>query len=119
MLRLLTPADEWHMNSSYDNEPRIHERTPDVVTVHPVDAARLGLAPGMRVRLANAAGSLEMKCAVDHSALEGVAFAPKGRWPSRTPAGFNVNVLNPGLRSDMGNSTGLHGVEVEVTKVGE
>ena len=119
MLRLLTPADEWHMNSSYDNEPRIHERTPDIVTVHPVDAARLGLAPGMRVRLANAAGSLEMECAVDHSALEGVAFAPKGRWPSRTPAGFNVNVLNPGLRSDMGNSTGLHGVEVEVTKVGE
>ncbi len=75
------------------------------------------LSPGMRVRLSNAAGTLEVACAVGTTTLEGVAFAPKGRWPSGTSAGLNVNALNPGLLSDMGNSTGLHGVEVEVTKV--
>ena len=30
--QLLTPADEWHMNSSYDNEPRIFDRTPGTIT---------------------------------------------------------------------------------------
>ena len=44
----------------------------------------------------------------------GVAYSPKGRWPKREPARANVNVLNPGERADMGESTSVHGVEVTV-----
>lgn len=115
-LRLLTPASEWHMNSSYDNEPRIRDRTdPATITLHPDDAARIGVKAGDTARVANEAGALTMRVMVSDMTPQGVGWAPKGRWPGATSEGLNVNALNPGLRSDMGNSTALHGVEVEVT----
>jgi hypothetical protein len=45
----------------------------------------------------------------------GVALTHKGRWLSSNAAGANVNVLNPGEKSDMGESTAVHSVEVSVT----
>jgi hypothetical protein len=48
----------------------------------------------------------------------GVALSPKGRWPRRAgKQRANVNVLNPGAKSDMGESTAVHGVEVEIGAV--
>jgi hypothetical protein len=44
-----------------------------------------------------------------------VALAHKGRWLRADAAGANVNVLNPGAKSDMGESTAVHSVEVSVT----
>ena len=44
-----------------------------------------------------------------------MALSPKGRWPKREVTGANVNVLNPGTKSDMGGSSAVHGVEVSVT----
>ncbi len=115
-LRLLTPASDWHMNSSYDNEPRIRERTdPATITLHPDDAAARGLKAGDMARLSNETAALTMRVAVDDLTPRGVGWAPKGRWPGAAPEGLNVNALNPGLRSDMGDSTALHGVEVSVT----
>jgi len=114
-LRLLTPADEWHMNSSYDNEPRIFERTErETLTLHPDDAAARGLSDGAAARVWNDSAELSMRIAVDDKTPPGVGWAPKGRWPGRSPSGLNVNALNSGLRSDMGDSTALHGVEVRV-----
>jgi hypothetical protein len=46
-----------------------------------------------------------------------VVYSPKGRWYKREPAGANVNVLNPGERSDMGASTTVHGLEVSVNRL--
>jgi hypothetical protein len=43
-----------------------------------------------------------------------VALSHKGRWPKREPARANVNMLNPGQKSDMGENTCVHGVEVMV-----
>jgi anaerobic selenocysteine-containing dehydrogenase len=114
-LRLLTPADEWHMNSSYDNEPRIFERTEhETLTLHPDDAHSRNLADGATARVWNEAGELSMRIAVSDKTPPGVGWAPKGRWPGKSPSGLNVNALNSGLRSDMGESTALHGVEVQV-----
>ena len=45
----------------------------------------------------------------------GVALSHKGRWPRQEPSGANVNVLNPGEKADMGESTSVHGVEVMLT----
>ena len=47
----------------------------------------------------------------------GVALSHKGRWPGSEPTGANVNVLNPGEKADMGESTAVHGVEVTVSAV--
>ena len=42
------------------------------------------------------------------------ALIPKGRWPKLEPGRANVNVLNPGDRPDMGESSAVHGIEVSV-----
>ena len=115
-LRLLTPASEWHMNSSYDNEPRIRSRTdPATITLNPADAASRGLAAGDMAKVSNETATLTLCVAVNDFTPPGVGWAPKGRWPGATTDGLNVNALNRGLRSDMGNSTALHGVEVDVS----
>ena len=115
-LRLLTPASPWLMNDSYANDRRIADRLgAATVTLHPADAAARGLAEGQRVRLSNETGSLELDLAVAETIPQGVALSPKGRWPRlEDGTGANVNVLNPGLKSDMGESTCVHGVEVEI-----
>lgn len=114
-LRLLTPASEWHMNSSYDNEPRIRERTdPATITLHPDDAAARGLMEGDEAQVSNENATLTLTVRVSDMTPPGVGWAPKGRWPGAAGEGLNINALNPGLRSDMGNSTAVHGVEVTV-----
>ena len=115
-LRLLSPASPWLMNDSYANDRRIAERLgAATVTLHPADAAARGLRPGQRVRLSNETGSLVLALETADVIPRGVALSPKGRWPRQEgEARANVNVLNPGLKSDMGESTCVHGVEVEV-----
>ena len=46
----------------------------------------------------------------------GVALAHKGRWLCRAGSGANVNALNDGRKSDMGASSAVHSVEVEVRR---
>lgn len=114
-LRLLSPASEWHMNSSYDNVEKIARQAgEEVLVLNPGDAARLGIAEGDRVLARNETGSLGLRARLDPFMLPGTALSPKGRWLKRSPQRANVNVLNPGDRSDMGESTAVHSVEVEV-----
>ncbi len=46
----------------------------------------------------------------------GVALVHKGRWPKLDPSHANVNVLNTGRKSDMGESSAVHSVEVEIRR---
>jgi predicted molibdopterin-dependent oxidoreductase YjgC len=60
------------------------------------------------VRVASEAGAIEVVVAIGDEVPEGVALMPKGRW------GGNVNVLTTARRSDMGDSTAIHGTLVRV-----
>jgi anaerobic selenocysteine-containing dehydrogenase len=115
-LRLLSPATEWLLNDSYANDPKVDKQLgPAMVTINPADAKARGLAAGSQVRLSNDTGSLELNLALSDMVPPGVALSPKGRWPRRAgKQRANVNVLNPGAKSDMGESTAVHGVEVEI-----
>jgi anaerobic selenocysteine-containing dehydrogenase len=114
-LRLLTPASPWLMNDSFANDRKISRRIGAAgVTLNPQDAADRGLAEGDTVRMWNETGSLELSLSVSEVVPAGVAYSPKGRWPKREPQAFNVNVLNDGRKSDIGESTAVHGVEVTV-----
>ncbi len=112
-LRLLSPASKWLMNDSYGNEPKVRAQLAEVgVTLHPEDAARLGVGDGDRVELSNELGGLLMTARVSDEVPEGVALSHKGRWLKHEAQGGNVNLLNPGRRTDMGESSAVHGVEV-------
>jgi anaerobic selenocysteine-containing dehydrogenase len=116
MLRLLSPASPWLLNDSFANDAKVAQRIgAPKVALHPLDAAERGLAAGDAVVLSNATGRLELELELSEALPRGVAFSPKGRWPKREAARANVNVLNPGTKADMGDSTAVHGVEVRVT----
>jgi hypothetical protein len=52
--------------------------------------------------------------AISDVVLNGVALVHKGRWPKCEPSRANVNVLNPGLKTDIGESSCVHAVEAEL-----
>ncbi|MGE0120098.1 MAG: molybdopterin-dependent oxidoreductase [Dongiaceae bacterium] len=118
-LRLLSPATSWLMNSSYGNDPKIEEKLgATIIVLHPNDAAARGIADGDSVELANETGRLTMSACIAPVIPPGVALARKSRWPKLTPQRANVNVLNSGRKTDMGESTAVHGVEVTVALAG-
>lgn len=118
LLRLLSPASPWLLNDSFGNDDKIEVQLGEAsVALNPEDAAARGLNNGQTVALHNQTGRLEVKLRLDEGVPKGVALSPKGRWPKRQSDSANVNVLNPGEKSDMGESTCVHSVEVEVSSV--
>jgi anaerobic selenocysteine-containing dehydrogenase len=114
-LRLLSPAGPWLLNSSYGNDPRIRELLgSETIFLHPDDAALRQLRDGQAVMVRNDLAALPHTLRVADIVPPGTALTHKTRWTRTSSAGLNVNALNPGLRTDMGESTALHGVEVEV-----
>jgi anaerobic selenocysteine-containing dehydrogenase len=116
LFRLLSPASRWLLNSTFGNVPRATERLgPESVIIHPADAMRLDILDDSRVRLENTAGWIELSAKVSDETVPGVLLSYKGRWPNKTAGGSNVNAVNPGDKSDMGESSAVHGVEVRLT----
>jgi anaerobic selenocysteine-containing dehydrogenase len=114
-LRLLSPAHAWLMNTSFGNVRQIENRIGDAtIALHPADAAERRLAAGDPAVVYNDCGSLRLTVALSDELPRGVALAHKGRWLCADRAGANVNALNAGQKSDMGESTAVHSVEVTV-----
>lgn len=115
-LRLVSPASSWFVNDSFANVEKIAARIgPTTVALHPLDAAERGISEGEEVLLANETGRLAMQVTFAEEIPRGVALSHKGRWPKREATQANVNVLNPGRKADMGESTAVHSIEVTVT----
>lgn len=116
-LRLLSPASTWLMNSSYDNVAKIRKRTGAAdVWLNPQEAAVRGLTDGTPVIVSNDEGWLPLSVVCSERVPHGVALVYKGRWPKLDPSGANVNILNPGLKTDMGESSSVHSIEVEIAR---
>jgi anaerobic selenocysteine-containing dehydrogenase len=114
-LRVLSPASDWTMNSSYANDPKIGLRLRIAsVLIHPREAAARNIAEGDKVELCNEYGRLELIAETTSNVPPGIALVHKGRWPKLDPSGANVNILNPGHKSDIGESSSVHGVEAEL-----
>jgi anaerobic selenocysteine-containing dehydrogenase len=89
---------------------------PPTVALHPTDAAARGLSEGDEALLANETGRLTLRVTLSDDVPPGVALSHKGRWPKQEQYGANVNTLNPGRKSDMGENSCVHSVEVAVTR---
>jgi anaerobic selenocysteine-containing dehydrogenase len=115
-LRLLSPAHAWLLNTSFGNVRQIDHRIgAATIALHPADAAQRQLAQGESALVHNSSGSLRLRVVISDEVPRGVALTHKGRWLGTDAAGANVNVLNPGEKSDMGESTAVHSVEVLVS----
>lgn len=117
LLRLLTPAHSWLLNTSFGNVRRIRARLGAAsIALHPADAAERQLADGVTALVHNDSGRLELQVTISDQVPRGVALAHKGRWFGTDPAQANVNVLNPGHKSDMGESSAVHSMQVTVQR---
>jgi anaerobic selenocysteine-containing dehydrogenase len=105
------------MNSSYGNDARIAAKLgAESVVLHPDDAEARGIREGDAVSLENATGRLTLVARIAATIPTGVALAGKSPWPKQLPQGANINALNPGRKTDMGESSAVHGVEVMITR---
>ncbi len=112
-LRVLSPASAWLMNSSYGNDATVREKLgPAAAILHPDEAAARGLSQGQAVVLDNETGSLPLEVAISEEAPPGCVLVHKSRWPKAEASGANVNILNPGHKTDMAESSCVHAVEV-------
>ena len=116
-LRLLSPASPWRMNSSYDNEAKVRRQSQTAeVRLNSLEAASRCLTEGTSVIVWNEAGRLPLQLEISDDVPRGVALVHKGRWLKLDPSHANVNVLNAGRKSDMGESSAVHSVEVEICR---
>lgn len=113
-LRLLSPASEWLMNSSYGNDPKILKQLgEDQAFINPGEAEARGIVSGQGIRLATSVGEITLKVAVSAHVPMGVILAHKGRWSAHGAEG-NVNAINPGQKSDLAESCAVHSINVSV-----
>jgi len=117
LLRLLSPADKYLMNSSYGNDARVRDMMgPANLTIHPQDAESRAIHGGDTVVISNQAGELSFKAIVDDMTLPGTVLTHKSRWPGHESDGANVNLLHIPQKSDMGESTSVHSTQVTLRK---
>jgi anaerobic selenocysteine-containing dehydrogenase len=114
-LRLLSPASSWTLNDSYGNDPvaRSHAGAQAVI-LNPADAQARGLRDGDLAMLRSEAGELLAPVSTSADVPTSVALVYKGHWPKLEQSGSNVNILNPGHKSDMAESSAVHGIEITV-----
>lgn len=114
-LRVLSPASMWLMNSVFGNEPKLRTRLGAAdVWLHPEEAAARGFKAGTPVVLANTTGRLDLRVALTDTVPRGVAVVHKGRWLKFDANRANINALNPGLRTDLADSSAVHALEAEL-----
>jgi anaerobic selenocysteine-containing dehydrogenase len=119
-LALVTPANHFFLNSMFANMPRQQQRAGvPTLTIHPVDAASLGIASGDEVRVGNARGSFVAIADVSDHVRRGVVASPKGRWPRDGREAANVNATVAERDSDMGGGAVFHDNRVRVEKISE
>ncbi len=115
MLRILSPASPWLMNSSYGNDRGISEKLgAATLTLHPDDAALHGISEGDAIVIGNTGGELPLLATISDIAQPGMGIVYKSRWTG--PASNNINLLVSNLKSDMAESTAVHATEVTLRR---
>jgi anaerobic selenocysteine-containing dehydrogenase len=118
--RLVAPPARQFLNTSFTETPgsRAREARP-TVRVHPADAARLGIADGMRVRLGNARGTVTTTARLFDGLLPGTLVA-EGVWPGRDFAeGIGINQLIGGDPVPPNGGVAFHDTAVWLRPAGE
>lgn len=83
--------------------------------MHPDDAAARGLASGMKVRVWNALGEVELPLEVSDAVCPGVVSSEKGAWLGVSANRRSVSALAPAaLRADLSEGACYNDARVDV-----
>ena len=102
-LVVLTPKSHHFLNSTLVNHERLHRMAKHpVVAVSTADAARLGVADGDVVQLANGNGRIDLVAAVSDDVRGGTAVVLGNWWHRDFPGGIGANALTGQDAADLG-----------------
>ena len=115
-LTLISSPAHQFLNSTFVNVESLRRaaREPECL-LHPADAERRAIAPGMRVVVYNDRGAFTAVARVEDSIREGVAWAPSIWWGKLAADGANANHTTSQRETDMGHGPVFYDNLVEVS----
>jgi anaerobic selenocysteine-containing dehydrogenase len=117
MLHLLTPNTGSRIHSQFGNLKTIRSVVePPMWELSPVDAEKLNLTDGNKIRISNGNGSVTGSVRITNRVKQGCIVFPNGVWAHE---GGGVNALIPGRETDMGYGAAFHDSFVKVEKIKE
>jgi len=115
LVLISSPAHQF-LNSTFVNVDALRRaaREPECV-LHPRDAERRGIAPGMRVAIHNDRGAFTALARVEDTIREGVVWAPSIWWGKLASDGANANQTTSQRETDMGHGPVFYDNRVEIS----
>ena len=95
----------------HDNNALLEKADPQLLWIHPQDAAARGIIDGDTVRIFNERGGIRIRCSVTDHIMPGVTALAEGAWytPSReTPDGNECSSFPDDLRGSINVLTGFY-----------
>jgi anaerobic selenocysteine-containing dehydrogenase len=114
-LTLISSPAHTFLNTTFANitSLRRQAREPEVL-LHPADAERRGIVPGMRVNVHNDRGAFAATARVEASIREGVAWAPSIWWGKLAGDDANANQTTSQRETDLGHGPVFYDNQVEI-----
>jgi anaerobic selenocysteine-containing dehydrogenase len=114
-LTLISSPAHTFLNSTFVNVTSLRRqaREPEVL-LHPADAERRAISPGMVVTVRNDRGAFLAKARVEPSIREGVVWAPSIWWGKLAGDGANANQTTSQRETDLGHGPVFYDNQVEV-----
>jgi anaerobic selenocysteine-containing dehydrogenase len=115
-LTLISSPAHQFLNTTFVNVDSLRRaaREPECL-LHPADAERRAIAPGMRVVIYNDRGAFTAVARVEDTIREGVAWAPSIWWGKLAADGANANHTTSQRETDMGHGPVFYDNLVEVS----
>jgi anaerobic selenocysteine-containing dehydrogenase len=114
-LTLISSPRHQFLNSTFVNIDSLRRNAEPEVLVHPRDAAKRGIAEGMRVVIENDRGHFTGVAKVGDGVREGVVWAPSIWWMKLTTDHANANATTSQRETDMGHGPVFYDNLVEVS----
>ncbi len=108
--------DQWHTMTRSGKSPRLSAHLAEpFLEIHPMDAARLGVAPADLVEVTNPHGRAILRALLTESVAPGQVFAPM-HWTGENAAAARIDTLVPGLTDPISGQPASKSAAVAVTR---
>jgi anaerobic selenocysteine-containing dehydrogenase len=114
-LTLISSPRHQFLNSTFVNVESLRRNAEPEVMIHPHDAARRGVAEGMRVIIENDRGHFTGIAKVIDAVREGVVWAPSIWWLKLSPDHANANATTSQRETDLGHGPVFYDNLVEIS----